>query len=111
MVLPQALKMTLWRAIPPWVRIFSRHKQIPALGSPTAGSEYDFVDESVLNGECYFYLLEDIYNSGISFFHGPVKATPKNQPDYSCPCITELCNYLARISFLPGQQNCRRALP
>jgi len=77
MVLPQALKMALWFAISPWVRVSCRYKQIPALGSPTAGSEYDFVDEWVLNGECYFYLLEDIYNSGISSFHGPVKATPR----------------------------------
>jgi len=50
---------------------------IPALGSPTAGSEYDFVDEWVLNGKRYFYLLEDIDTNGISTFHGPVKATPR----------------------------------
>lgn len=50
---------------------------IPALGSPTAGSEYDFVDEWVLNGKWYFYLLEDIDNNGISTFHGPVKAVPR----------------------------------
>jgi hypothetical protein len=50
---------------------------IPALGSPIAGSEYDFVDQWVLNGERYFYLLEDIDTSGISTFHGPVKAVPR----------------------------------
>jgi hypothetical protein len=50
---------------------------IPALGSSVAGSEYDFVDEWVLNGKRYFYLLEDIDNNGISTFHGPVKATPR----------------------------------
>jgi hypothetical protein len=59
-----------------FIFIGSRYKQIPALGSPTAGSEYDFVDEWVLNGKRYFYLLEDIDNSGISTFHGPKKATP-----------------------------------
>jgi hypothetical protein len=50
---------------------------IPALGSPTAGSEYDFVDEWVLNGKRYFYLLEDIDTNGSSTFHGPVKAVPR----------------------------------
>jgi hypothetical protein len=50
---------------------------IPALGSPTVGSEYDFVDEWVLNGNRYFYLLEDIDNNGLSTFHGPVKAVPR----------------------------------
>ena len=50
---------------------------IPALGSPVSGSEYDFVDQWVLNGKRYFYLLEDIDNDGISTFHGPVKAVPR----------------------------------
>ena len=50
---------------------------IPALGSPVQGSGYDFVDQWVLNGKPYFYLLEDIDNSGISTFHGPVKAVPR----------------------------------
>jgi len=50
---------------------------IPALGSPVSGSEYDFVDELVLNGKRYFYLLEDIDTNGISTFHGPVKAVPR----------------------------------
>jgi hypothetical protein len=50
---------------------------IPALGSSVSGSEYDFVDQWVLNGKRYFYLLEDIDTNGISTFHGPVKATPR----------------------------------
>jgi hypothetical protein len=50
---------------------------IPASGSSTAGSEYDFVDQWVLNGKRYFYLLEDIDTNGISTFHGPVKAVPR----------------------------------
>jgi hypothetical protein len=50
---------------------------IPALGSSVSGSEYDFVDQWVLNGKRYFYLLEDIDNNGISTFHGPVKAVPR----------------------------------
>jgi len=50
---------------------------IPALGSSVSGSEYDFVDQWVLNGKRYFYLLEDIDTDGISTFHGPVKAVPR----------------------------------
>lgn len=50
---------------------------IPALGSPVSGSEYDFVDQWVLNGKRYFYLLEDIDTNGISTFQGPVKAVPR----------------------------------
>jgi hypothetical protein len=50
---------------------------IPALGSAVSGSDYDFVDQWVLNGKRYFYLLEDVDTSGISTFHGPVKATPR----------------------------------
>jgi hypothetical protein len=50
---------------------------IPAIGSPLSGAEYNFVDEWVLNGKRYFYLLEDIDNNGISTFHGPVKAVPR----------------------------------
>jgi hypothetical protein len=50
---------------------------IPALGSPVSGSEYDFIDEWVLNGKRYFYLLEDIDINGISTFHGPVRAVPR----------------------------------
>ena len=50
---------------------------IPASGSSVSGSEYDFVDQWVLNGKRYFYLLEDIDTKGISTFHGPVKAVPR----------------------------------
>ncbi len=50
---------------------------IPALGSSVEGADYDFVDQWVLNGKRYFYLLEDIDNNGISTFHGPVKAVPR----------------------------------
>ncbi len=50
---------------------------IPAMGSPIDGAAYNFVDEWVLNGKRYFYLLEDIDINGISTFHGPVKAVPR----------------------------------
>ena len=50
---------------------------IPAEGSPTAGADYDFVDDLVFNGKQYIYLIEDMDNGGISTFHGPVKAVPR----------------------------------
>jgi len=52
-------------------------RMIPADGSPTDGAEYDFVDNWVINGKRYFYLLEDVDLAGISTFHGPVKAVPR----------------------------------
>jgi hypothetical protein len=64
----------IWRAVG-FVKV--NDAVIPALGSSVSGSDYDFVDQWVLNGKRYFYLLEDIDNNGISTFHGPVKATPR----------------------------------
>ena len=46
---------------------------IPALGSAVSGSEYDFVDEWVLNGKRYFYLLEDIDTKASARFMGLLK--------------------------------------
>jgi hypothetical protein len=64
----------VWRA-DNFVKI--NYALIPALGSSVSGSEYDFVDQWVLYGKRYFYLIEDIDNNGISTFHGPVKAVPR----------------------------------
>ena len=50
---------------------------IPALGSATEGSEYDYLDVDVLNRKQYIYLLEDIDMNGLSTFHGPVKTVPR----------------------------------
>jgi outer membrane protein assembly factor BamB len=50
---------------------------IPAKGSTTTGSRYEFVDKNVLNRHNYFYILEDIDQNGVSTFHGPVQATPR----------------------------------
>jgi hypothetical protein len=64
----------IWRA-DGFVKI--NNAVIPASGSSVSGSEYDFVDDWVLNGKRYFYLLEDIDTDGISTFHGPVKVVPR----------------------------------
>jgi len=50
---------------------------IPAQGSATEGSEYDYLDLDVFNRKPYFYLLEDIDTNGLSTFHGPVKTVPR----------------------------------
>ena len=50
---------------------------IPAKGSSTQGTSYEFIDTNVQNRQTYYYKLEDIDNNGISTFHGPVKATPR----------------------------------
>ena len=50
---------------------------LPARGSATEGSEYEYLDLDVFNLKPYFYLLEDVDNYGISTFHGPVKAVPR----------------------------------
>ncbi len=50
---------------------------IPAAGSPTEGSEYEFVDDDVQNRKTYWYMLEDIDFNGKATLHGPVSATPR----------------------------------
>ncbi|MFC1591221.1 DUF1566 domain-containing protein [Thermodesulfobacteriota bacterium] len=50
---------------------------IPGEGTPSMGADYDFLDDWVLNGRRYFYMLEDVDTEGISTFHGPVKAVPR----------------------------------
>jgi hypothetical protein len=50
---------------------------IPAQGSSTQGSSYEFTDTNAQNRKTYYYKLEDIDTNGISTFHGPVKAVPR----------------------------------
>jgi hypothetical protein len=71
---PDNAGFNVWRA-DNFVKI--NNALIPALGSSVTGSDYDFIDQWVLNGKRYFYLLEDIDTNGISTFHGPVKAVPR----------------------------------
>jgi hypothetical protein len=50
---------------------------IPAKGSATQGTSYEFTDNSVQNRKTYYYKLEDIDLNGSSTMHGPVSATPR----------------------------------
>jgi len=50
---------------------------IPAKGSSTQGTSYEFVDTNVQNRKTYYYNLEDIDLNGKSTMHGPVSATPR----------------------------------
>jgi hypothetical protein len=49
---------------------------IPARGSATEGAVYTVTDDALKNRKTYYYKIEDIDSSGISTFHGPIKATP-----------------------------------
>jgi hypothetical protein len=48
---------------------------IPAQGGATVGAAYSFNDSDIGLHRRYFYKLEDIDTTGISTFHGPIKAT------------------------------------
>jgi len=50
---------------------------IPAKGSTTQGSSYEFVDQDVQLWKTYRYKLEDIDLNGTSTMHGPVSAMPR----------------------------------
>ncbi|MCX5884520.1 MAG: hypothetical protein NT096_01175 [Proteobacteria bacterium] len=50
---------------------------IPAQGSPTSGSTYNYIDNNVQNRKTYYYKIEDIDLNGVSTLHGPVSATPR----------------------------------
>ncbi len=49
---------------------------IPGLGSSPAGAAYRYLDRAVVNGETYYYQLEDIDTNGKTDRHGPVWAAP-----------------------------------
>lgn len=57
-----------------FVRINSA--MISAMGSPTSGATYSFVDTNVENGKTYYYQLEDIDNRGTKTIHNTISATP-----------------------------------
>jgi hypothetical protein len=49
---------------------------VPAQGSSTQGSAYEFVDSGLKNGVKYYYMLEDVDIKGKTEKHGPQSATP-----------------------------------
>ncbi len=50
---------------------------IPAKGSSTQGSSYEFTDTDVKNRKTYYYKLEDIDLNGTATVHEPASATPR----------------------------------
>ncbi len=59
----------------PYTRITS--SLIPGLGSSATGKSYSYVDAGLVDGQTYFYELEDVETTGKVELHGPVSATPK----------------------------------
>ena len=57
----------------PFTRLTSR--PIPGLGSSPAGASYGYIDSGLVNGDRWFYVLEDVDASGQTTRHGPVDAT------------------------------------
>jgi hypothetical protein len=49
---------------------------IPGLGCSPTGTTYAYRDSGLVNGQTYFYELEDVETSGRTTSHGPVSATP-----------------------------------
>ena len=49
---------------------------IPGLGSSPVGARYGYTDSGLVNGQTYFYKLEDIDTRGRTKRHGPVSASP-----------------------------------
>jgi hypothetical protein len=58
----------------PYLRITT--KPVPGLGSSPSGASYRYLDSGLVNGETYFYKLEDIETTGKTERHGPVSAAP-----------------------------------
>ena len=67
----------VWRgpsADGPWTRLTG--SLIPGLGSSPLGQSYSWLDSGLVNGQRYYYRLEDVDTSSVSTFHGPVSAVP-----------------------------------
>ena len=59
----------------PWTRLTS--SLIPGLGSSPLGQAYSWLDSGLVNGQRYYYRLEDVDTASVSTFHGPVSAIPE----------------------------------
>ena len=64
---------------------------IPAEGGPSWGADYEYIDNDVVNGETYWYKLEDVSLYGVPTRHGPVSATPT--AGYSTTANAEAATY------------------
>ena len=60
----------------PWTRLTS--SLIPGLGSSPLGASYSWRDEGLVNGQTYYYRLEDVDTRSVSTLHGPVSAVPRS---------------------------------
>ena len=58
----------------PWTRLTG--SLIPGLGSSPLGQSYSWLDSGLVNGQRYYYRLEDVDTASVSTFHGPVSAVP-----------------------------------
>ena len=58
---------------------------IPGLGSSPLGASYRYVDSGLVNGQSYFYELEDLESTGVRERHGPVSATPLAGATFDSP--------------------------
>ncbi|MCA9869953.1 MAG: hypothetical protein KDI03_01480 [Anaerolineae bacterium] len=59
-----AVAFRLVRSTQPLVQTAVQVYLTPALGSPTTGAEYSFVDSGLVSGERYYYWLYEINRSG-----------------------------------------------
>ena len=59
----------------PWTRLTA--SLVPGLGSSPLGQAYVWRDGGLVNGQRYYYRLEDVDTSTKSTFHGPVSAVPE----------------------------------
>jgi hypothetical protein len=50
---------------------------VPAEGGPALGADYQWLGNTATQGMLYCYKLEDVAYSGLSAWHGPVKAVGK----------------------------------
>jgi hypothetical protein len=46
---------------------------VPASQDPLTGSDYSYIDENVIPGTVYYYLLEDVNIEGIVTRNGPIE--------------------------------------
>ena len=67
----------------PWTRLTA--SLIPGLGSSPLGKSYGWRDSGLVNGQRYYYRLEDVDTRSKSTFHGPVSAVPVAAPASATP--------------------------